>query len=88
MPEVGSAARAQDLLANHAVGHVFLHADGLTGERQEEARPAGPGIVLVIGTEQRRIATDAVVIAVALVIDVLPREGPFSALVLGSVKRC
>lgn len=85
MAKMGAAAAANDLLADHAMTCVSYRAHRLAGKRQPEARPARSGIVLMARSEQLRVAADAAVDAIVLVIDILAREWPFRAFVLGNV---
>src|SRR5690606_40949776 len=50
--QVRTAATAQHFLADHAMAGVADSAHPVAGERQPEARPPGPGVVLVRGAEE------------------------------------
>src|SRR6185295_3325170 len=57
--QMRAAAGALHLDALHAERPVALRVDDLRGERREEARPAGAGVELRLGREQRVAAGDA-----------------------------
>ena len=61
------------------MAEIFLGDDGPGTDSLPETGPTGTGFKFGAGAEQRGIATDAVVDAVALVIPVSTGEGPFSA---------
>ncbi len=61
------------------MAEIFLGDDGPGTDSLPETGPTGAGFKFGAGAEQRGIATDAVVDAVALVIPVSTSEGPFSA---------
>src|SRR3546814_14804847 len=66
-------ARTQYLDAAHAVRAVLTRNHCFIRGRIEEARPAGAGLELGVGIEQRQIAADAMKHAIAVVIP--PRAG-------------
>src|SRR5690606_16343888 len=57
--EVAVAARAAHLGADHAVGAVLVLGDRVAGDRLRERRPAGAGLVLLAGAEERVAAGGA-----------------------------
>ena len=59
VPEMGAAAGAMDLGAAREQAIVFFGADVIFDDRLKEARPAGAGIKLGVGTEQVKITGDA-----------------------------
>src|SRR4051812_31229168 len=71
MAQVPAASRAHDFGAHHEVRAVLAGLDGLAEHRVGEARPAGAGLELRVGAEQRVAAAGAAVDAVALLVDVL-----------------
>jgi len=80
--EVGVAAGAQHLNAIHAVAVVGDCGDVVGVNRLEETRPAGAGVKLGSGTEQRQATTDARVDTGLVVVVKCPAEGrlgPFAA---------
>src|SRR4051794_41800331 len=74
--EVPAASRAHDFRADHEVRAVLAGLDGLAEHRVGEARPAGAGLGLRLGAEQRVAAAGAPVDAVALLVDVLAGPRP------------
>ena len=61
------------------MAEIFLGDDGPGTDSLPETGPSGTGFKFSAGTEQRDIAADAVVGAVALVVPVSTGEGSFSA---------
>ncbi len=79
--EVGIATHAADLDPAHAVADILdvLHVVGI--ERLEERRPAGAGLELRVGLEQRQATQPARVDAGLLVIEEQPAERTLGPLV-------
>ena len=61
------------------MAEIFLGDDGPGTDSLPETGPSGTGFKFGAGTEQRDIAADAVVSAVALVVPISTSEGSFSA---------
>src|SRR5580658_6807786 len=68
MAEMGVAAGADNLGANHAVAAVGDGLDIFRRDGLKEAGPAGAGIKFRAGGKQRQIATDAMINALPVVI--------------------
>ncbi len=81
MTQMTVAARAADLDADHAVALVadFTHMLGIKGG--EETRPAGTGIKLVVGLEQRQRAQSTLVRAILLVVEQTAAERALGAVI-------
>src|SRR5690242_15445372 len=79
VPEMASAAAAQDLGALHEQASVLAGLDVLGDGRLVEAGPSGAGVELRVGAEQLGAATGAVVHPVVLDVHVLARERPLGA---------
>ena len=84
--EMRIAERAGDRGAHHAEGLVLDLDDVLLGDRLPEARPAGAGIELRVGIEERGVAADAAVEAGGMVVPIRPGEGLLGALLAGDVE--
>lgn len=82
---MGSALRALDLDAAHAVGGVFDHFEIVVVDRGVEARPSGARFEFRSGAEQFGIAADAVVRAVVVEVPVLAGERRFRAALAGDL---
>src|SRR4029079_14246955 len=84
--EVGAAIATHRFGPGHPVTlvDVLLHRVG--GEGLEEARPAGAGLELRVGREQRRIAAHAYVGAVVVTVPVLARERALGAGLAGDLE--
>src|SRR6185503_14261852 len=79
VPEVRVATRAQHLGALREPAVVLLLRDVLLRHRLEEARPAGAGVELGLGAEERQAAAGALVHARVLGGVVLAGEGALGA---------
>src|SRR5690606_13805495 len=66
--------------SHHPVAEVGLTRDAALLDRLPEARPAGPGVELVVRGEERRAAARAAVGAARVVIVVAARERALRAL--------
>ena len=55
---------------------AFL-GDGIFVDRLKKTRPAAPGVVFRLGTEERRVAADTVIGPGRLLVPVAPAEGAF-----------
>src|SRR6516165_6577856 len=75
--EMTAAAGADFLDTHHAVAHIAQTADMSIVIRLEEARPAGAGIELRAGTEQRQTAEAAGVDPLLVIIEEDAAEGGF-----------
>ena len=83
--QVGIAAAAQRLDANHAEAAVLALHDVGGGDRLPEARPAGAGIELGGRVEQGGVAADAAVHAAGMVVVVGAAERAFGTAAAGDV---
>src|SRR5262245_41966727 len=84
--EVGVAAVAEDLGADHAVTAVLVRADVRVGHWPEEAGPARTRVELGVRREQRQPAADAGVDSPAFVVQQRSAEGPLGALAAGDLE--
>ena len=80
VPEMPTAAAADDLGAAHEEAVVGPQLDGLGDGGLGEARPAGAGLELGVRAEQVGAASGAAVAAAVLVVDVLAGERRLGAL--------
>ncbi len=71
MTEVSAAIAAHNFLTNLPVARVRYRLYILRCQRQPITGPAGPGVILVLGTEQFRSATDTAVGPVVFMVDIL-----------------
>jgi hypothetical protein len=83
---MGIAAGATDFSAAHEEGPVGMLADRAFLDRSPEARPAGTGIELGIGREQRLAAADAGIHARALLVPIGAGEGALRAVLTRNMK--
>src|SRR5690606_23222456 len=74
-----AAGGAAHLGAAHAVRDVVFVGDRLLGDGLVVRRPAAARVVLGARAEQRGVAADAAVEAIAFVVPVDPREGGLGA---------
>src|SRR4051812_35405916 len=81
--EMRFAKRAGYLGAGHAEAGVVGREHVLLGDRLPEARPAGAGIILGVGDEERVVATDAAIEAGRMVVPIGAGEGRLGALLAG-----
>ena len=72
--EMTSAGRARDLGASHPMARVGLGDDAVEVGGLDEARPAGPGVELVLGAEELRPATGTAVDAGRMLVPVRAGE--------------
>ena len=86
VPKMGSAANTFDLGPIHAVAAVGFAQDVFFGDRLKETGPAGAGIELGFGREQREVATDAVVNAGFVLVIKCAAKGGFRALIARNAK--
>src|SRR5258706_1087711 len=80
MAQVRVTARTAHLGAHHAKRVVGMGAYALAGERQPEAGPARPAVVLRLRTEQIGATAHAAIHAGVLVVRVGPAKGTLRAL--------
>src|SRR5882672_4422295 len=85
MTQVRAAIGAIDLGAHHAETAIGVGAHAITCQRQPETRPAGTGVVFVLGVEEFGAAHDAAVRALLLVVRVRTGKGAFGAPFLRNV---
>src|SRR4051812_33186929 len=83
MAEVGVAARAAHLGADHAVRLVGDLLDGRAFDRLPERRPARSRLELLAAGEQRRVADDAVIGAGLVVVPEASGERRLGRLMAG-----
>src|SRR6185436_20864073 len=81
--EMRPAVRACRLDPAHEQGVVFARCDAPLLDRVVEARPARAGLELRAGVEQRRVAHDAAVRALGVVVPIDAREGALGLALLG-----
>src|SRR5688500_17006031 len=74
MPEMASAAAADDLDAAHPLAVVLMRLDAVGVHRVEEARPSRAGVELGAGVEQLLSACGAAIDAALLRVHILARE--------------
>ena len=86
MAEVCIAACTADLRTHHAMGHITVGGDGITGRTIPEAGPTGAGIKFGVGVEQISSAADALVGPFALVVPVDACKSTFSAAFSGHLE--
>src|SRR5262249_31717926 len=86
MPQMRVAFLAQHFGALHEQRIVLLRLNVFVSRRRPETRPAGAGIELLRGPEQRRAAARAAVEAVLVVVPVPAREGTLRAGLAGDGK--
>src|SRR5205807_7515955 len=77
--QVGAAGAADHLGADHAVGAIGALVHVLGVDWLVEAGPAGAGLELGLGVEERLAAADAAVRAIVVAVPVLAREGSLGA---------
>ncbi len=79
--QVSVAGRAQDLRAPHKEQDtILLGSDVVLFERSPEAGPTRTGLVLGLGTKERRIAADTTIDPLFLVVPGIAGEGPLGTL--------
>jgi hypothetical protein len=83
MAEMGIAVFAPDFGPGHEEAPVFLFHDIRRLERFGEAGPPGPGLILVLGAEERLSGNDVDINPFPMVVPVFILEGRFGALFLG-----
>ena len=86
MAKMCIAVGAAHLDSPHAVGIILVRDHRALGRCRGEARPAGAGVELGVGAEQRGSATDAAIHAVALVVVVSMTESPFRSVLAGNME--
>jgi hypothetical protein len=84
--EMGAAATATDLRADHSVTAIGFGIDVALGDRLVEARPTGAGIELGLRIEQLLPAADARVNALAVVVPVLAGKDRLGAFAAGNLE--
>src|SRR5208337_617491 len=78
--QMGLALIAHDLHPLHAMAGIGHFADSLAIDRFPETRPAGAGIELGLGIEQRCAAADATIGPVFMAIPIVTAERRFRSL--------
>src|SRR5215469_7462108 len=86
MAQVSIATAAGHGSAHHAEARVAQLFYVLLRDRLPEARPAGTGLELGIGVEQRRITADAAIQTGLVVVPVLAGEGHLGAVMTGDLE--
>jgi len=82
MPEMRIAGITHNFVADHAVARVSDRLHLVARERQPKTWPTGPGVILVLRTEQFCSAANASICSIVLVIDEFARKRVFRTLVL------
>src|SRR5271154_6963315 len=82
---MGTALRALNFDAAHAVARVLNHFEIFVVNRGVEARPAGARFKFCAGTEQFRITTNTVIRAVVVEVPIFAGKGRFCAALAGDL---
>ena len=85
MAEVSSTLRTNHFGATHAKAVIRPELDVVLIDHVVKARPSRSGLKLGVGVKERSVTDHATVHPVALMVPVLPAEGPFGALLLRNV---
>ncbi len=86
MAQVCAATDAFDFRPSHAVAVIGFGEDVLLGDGLKETGPAGAGIKLCLGCEQRQVATNAVINTRFVLVVKRAAECGFRALIARDMK--